>query len=111
MDEKNGVQHYYVPTGKVNTLRLMRLTPYERMLREATTVNDLNGTMISTPENIMTGEKVISNSELAFWRALTSFTGLRIKQDISDELMELYFRNRIIQMQLDYQVRKDNIGR
>jgi hypothetical protein len=110
-DPKNGVQHYYVPTGKVNALRLLRLLPAERMIREAVTVNDLNGTMMSTPENIMSGESTLNVAELAAWRAGTAFTGVRLKQDISDELMKEYFENRTINLQLDYQVRPDNIGR
>jgi hypothetical protein len=110
-DPKNGVQHYYVPTGKVNALRLLRLAPAERMIREAVTVNDLNGTMMSTPENIMSGESTLDVAELAAWRAGSAFTGLRLKQDISDELMQDYFETRIKNLQLDYQVRPDNIGR
>ena len=110
-DPENGVLHYHIPTGKLDALRLFNLTPYERIVRESVAVQDLNNTMLYTPESLMSGQKIIPNSELSLLRALSAYTGIKVKQDIPDYLMYKMFEDRIKQMQLDYQVRQDNIGR
>ena len=104
-DHEKNVQHYYVPVDKLNALRALKMYPGERLIREAATVNDLNQTMMLTPEAKLEGKPAITPKGMAGWRTLTTFSGIRIKQDLSDNEMRDRFERSIEQMKLDYQTK------
>jgi hypothetical protein len=104
-DGKEGKLNWYVQNPeKINQLRLMRMLPYERLLREAATAIDLNQTMYMTPEVYESGQatKFLDNTNAKLYRYISAYTGLKLKQDTDIAVQKQIFEQNVIQLFNDY---------